>query len=80
MITDTPPRSHLDAVKFTEDVLTTPESLNRPNRKRKIVERMGIDDVKLTDITISPRVKITPFSKHQHLIETSSSTNLTETK
>ena len=77
MITDTPPKSHLDVVKFTEDSLETP---NRPNRKRKIVERMGIDDVKLTDLTFSPRVKITPFGKHQHLLESTSPTSLTKTQ
>ena len=81
-ITDTPPKRHLDVVKFTEDSLKTPESLNRPNlkRKRKIVEKMGIDDVKLTDVVFSPKVKITPFSKHQHLMETTPSTSLTKTE
>ena len=81
LITDTPPKSHhLDVVKFTEDSLKTPETLNRPNRKRKIAERMGIDDVKLTDVVFSPKVKITPFSKHQHLMETTPSTSLTKTE
>ena len=50
MITNMPssPKSHLDVVKFTENSLKTPDL---PNQKRKIVERMGIDDVKLTDVT-----------------------------
>ena len=54
-----------------ENILKTPEPANRPCRRRKMVERMGIDDIKLTD-AISPKVKITPFSKYKHLLEDSS--------
>ncbi len=35
---------------------------SRPSRRKKFVERMGIDDVKLSEV-VSPRVKLTPFSK-----------------
>ena len=52
--------------------MKTPDS-NRSCRKRKIVERMGIDDVKL--YTLSPRVKITPFTKHKHFLEASMPSN-----
>lgn len=43
--------------------VSTPES--RPSRRKKIVERMGIEDVKLSEV-YSPRVCITPFQKHRH--------------
>ena len=45
-------------------------SPSRPHRRRKFVEKMGIDDVKLSSV-VSPKVCITPISKHKrHYNET----------
>ena len=46
--------------------MQTPDtpSPSRPHRRRKFVEKMGIDDVKLSSV-LSPKVCITPISKHK---------------
>ena len=45
----------------------TPETpSSRPHRRKKLVEKMGIDDV---DVFGSPKVCITPFSKHRNKVE-----------
>ena len=54
----------------TNIIQDTPES-KRPSRNKKAVERMGIDDIKISD-TISPnksKFKLTPSSKHSHSVE-----------
>lgn len=53
--------------------IKTPDS-SRPCRRKKFVERMGIDDVKLSEV-VSPRVCITPFTKHSKNAELAEDTN-----
>jgi hypothetical protein len=47
--------------------ISTPDSA-RPSRRRNPTSRMGIDDVLMSQVG-SPKVKITPFSKHKHHLE-----------
>lgn len=65
----------LSKTEEASEELSTPES--RPSRRKKFVERMGIDDIKLSTM-FSPRVCISPFQRHNHRFKQDEEANVEE--